>query len=112
MRASPSRGSAAKGAVIALTPSPAFERAPAGIKVNCLCPGVVEDTGVWESVRASYGENLGLTKNEVIERLTAKVPLGRLARVDDIVGLVRFLIVHGDYCTGQAFSISGVREVH
>jgi NAD(P)-dependent dehydrogenase (short-subunit alcohol dehydrogenase family) len=44
--------------------------------------------------------------------LGAKVPLGRLARIDDIVAFVKFLTVDGDYCTGQAFNVTGGRELH
>jgi NAD(P)-dependent dehydrogenase (short-subunit alcohol dehydrogenase family) len=104
--------SAAKGAIIALTHSLAFELAPDNIKVNCLCPGIVQDTGVWNSVSAGYIKNLDMSRRQVIDKFTAKVPLGRLAQIDDIVQLVRFLVVHGDYCTGQALNVSGGREVH
>jgi len=43
---------------------------------------------------------------------TSKVPLGRLCRIDDVVSFVKFLTVDGDYCTGQAFNVTGGREMH
>jgi len=104
--------SAAKGAIIALTHAIAMELAPFEITVNCLCPGIVENTGVWNSVSRGYIENLNLPREKVVEQFTAKIPLKRLARVEDIVEFVLFLTSSGAYCTGQAFNISGGREVH
>ena len=48
----------------------------------------------------------------VVEKFTDKIPLQRLANIDDIVAYTRFLTVDGDYCTGQALNITGGREVH
>jgi meso-butanediol dehydrogenase/(S,S)-butanediol dehydrogenase/diacetyl reductase len=104
--------SAAKGAIIALTHAMAYEYADSQIKINCVCPGIVEDTGVWTSVSKGYVENLKMPVAEVVKKFTAKVPLGRLCRIADIVSFVRFLSVEGDYCTGQAFNITGGREMH
>jgi NAD(P)-dependent dehydrogenase (short-subunit alcohol dehydrogenase family) len=104
--------SAAKGAIIALTHAMAYEYAESRIKVNCVCPGIVEDTGVWSSVSKGYVENLKMPVAEVVKKFTAKVPLGRLCRIADIVSFVRFLTADGDYCTGQAFNITGGREMH
>lgn len=104
--------SAAKGAVIALTHALAFELAEANIKVNCVCPGITDATGVWSEVSKSYTENLKLPKEEVVKKFTAKIPLGRLTLIQDVVEFVHFLTVSGDYSTGQAFNITGGREMH
>ena len=104
--------SASKGAIIALTQALAYEYGESRIKVNCVCPGIVEDTRVWTAVSEGYASSLKLPMAEVVDKFTAKVPLGRLCRVADIVGFVRYLTVDGDYCTGQAFNISGGREMH
>jgi NAD(P)-dependent dehydrogenase (short-subunit alcohol dehydrogenase family) len=104
--------SAAKGAVIALTHALAFELAEANIKVNCVCPGITAATGVWSEVSKSYTENLKLPKEEVVKKFTAKIPLGRLTLIQDVVEFVHFLTVSGDYSTGQAFNITGGREMH
>jgi NAD(P)-dependent dehydrogenase (short-subunit alcohol dehydrogenase family) len=104
--------SAAKGAIIALTQAMAYEFGETGIKINCVCPGIVEDTEVWNSVSRGYVESLKMPAAEVVKKFTAKVPLGRLGRIADIVSFVRFLTVEGQYCTGQAFNISGGREMH
>ena len=105
--------SAAKAAIIGLTQALACELAPDGITVNCLCPGIVLNTGVWGKVSAGYVQNLGLSVDEVIEKFTAKVPLGRLASIKDVVAVTLFLASDGAaYMTGQAINVTGGREMH
>jgi NAD(P)-dependent dehydrogenase (short-subunit alcohol dehydrogenase family) len=104
--------SGAKGAIISITQALAFELAKHQIKVNCLCPGIVENTGVWGEVSKGYVENLKMSEADVVKQFTGKVPLGRLARIDDVVAFTKFLTVDGDYCTGQAFNVTGGREMH
>lgn len=104
--------SAAKGAIISLTQALAFEVAPDNVKVNCLCPGITDATGVWSSVSKGYTENLKLSREEVVKKFTSKIPLGRLTDVKDLVDFVMFLTVSGEYCTGQAFNVTGGREMH
>lgn len=104
--------SAAKGAVIAMTQALAFEYASYGININAICPGITDETGVWSHVSNGYEQSMHMDKNEIIQKFTAKIPLGRLAKVSDIVDFVYFLTVSGNYCTGQAFNITGGRETH
>jgi NAD(P)-dependent dehydrogenase (short-subunit alcohol dehydrogenase family) len=104
--------SAAKGAIIALTHAMAFELATHNIKVNCVCPGITDATGVWSAVSEGYTTNLHMSHEDVMKKFTAKIPLGRLTAIEDLVEFVYFLTVHGDYCTGQAFNITGGREMH
>lgn len=104
--------SAAKGAVIVLTQALAFEVAKFGINVNAVCPGITDATGVWASVSKGYVENMKMDRDAIVKTFTAKVPLGRLTDIQDVVDFVFFLTVSGDYCTGQAFNITGGREMH
>ena len=104
--------SSAKGAVIAMTQAIAYEVAPFNINVNCICPGITDHTGVWSAVSAGYIKNLHMERDKVVDKFTAKVPLGRLTSIEDVVDFVEFLTVSGDYCTGQAFNVSGGREMH
>jgi len=105
--------SSAKAAIIGLTQALAYELASDGITVNCLCPGIVMDTGVWSQVSSGYVKNLGLPIDEVIDKFTAKVPLGRLALIKDVVAVTLFLASDGaDYMTGQAINVTGGREMH
>lgn len=104
--------SSAKGAIIAMTHALAFEYAKNRINVNCICPGITDATGVWANVSDGYIHNLKLPRDEVVQKFTAKIPLGRLTTIEDVVEYVFFLVSEGDYCTGQAINISGGREVH
>ena len=105
--------SGAKAAIMGITQALAYELAGDGITVNCLCPGITENTGVWDNVSAGYIRNLGLPRGEVVKKFTAKVPLGRLAGIADVVAVTRFLASEGaDYMTGQSINVTGGREMH
>ena len=104
--------SSAKGAIIALTQALAYEYAKENINVNCICPGITDATGVWSNVSAGYIHNLHMPREEVIKKFTAKIPLGRLTSIEDVVEYVFYLSAEGDYCTGQAINITGGREMH
>jgi len=105
--------SAAKAAIIGLTQSLAYELAGNSISVNCICPGITENTGVWDNVSSGYVKNLNMPMDKIVETFTAKVPLKRLAKVEDIVAVTCFLASKGaDYMTGQAINVTGGREMH
>jgi NAD(P)-dependent dehydrogenase (short-subunit alcohol dehydrogenase family) len=104
---------AAKGAIIAFTQALAYELAEFNINVNCVCPGITDNSGVWSAVSAGYTTNLNLPKEEVVKKFTAKIPLKRLATVQDVASVTAFLASPGaDYMTGQAINITGGREMH
>ena len=104
--------SAAKGAIIGFTQALAFELAPK-IRVNCVCPGITENTGVWTNVSADYVESMKLPMDQIVKKFTSKVPMGRLARIDDVVNMTCFLASdRAAYMTGQAINITGGREMH
>lgn len=105
--------SAAKAAIIGLTQALAFELAGDNIRVNCVCPGITEATGVWNNVSSDYVKTMNLPIEEIVKKFTSKVPLGRLARIDDVVNMTCFLAsARADYMTGQAINITGGREMH
>ena len=104
---------AAKGAIIAFTQALAFELAPYQINVNCLCPGITDNTGVWDICSTGYIKDMNLPKEEVVKKFTSKIPLGRLASVKDVTAATAFLASEGaDYMTGQAINVTGGREMH
>ena len=105
--------SAAKGAIITLTQALAFEVAKQNIRVNCVCPGITEATGVWDNVSADYINNMNMPREDIVKIFTSKVPMGRLARIDDVVNVTCFLASdRAAYMTGQAINITGGREMH
>ena len=91
----------------------AFELADFGINVNCLCPGITENTGVWDTASSGYINNLGLAREDVVNKFTSKVPLKRLAKISDIVEVTYFMASKGaGYMTGQSINVTGGREMH
>ena len=102
--------SAAKGAIITFTQALAHEFAKENINVNCVCPGITDNTGVWTFMSSNYIENLKQERSDVVKRFTAKIPLGRLASIEDVVGTTVYLCSSAaDYLTGQSINISGGR---
>jgi acetoin reductase-like protein len=103
---------AAKCGVISLTQSAALAFASQGITVNAVCPGVVETpmtTGIHE-IRARA---LGITPEESLARMVAKIPLGRPAKTDDIAKAVSFLCSpDAAYITGQSLNVCGGMEMN
>ena len=54
-----------------------------------------------------------MAKDEIVKKFTAKIPLRRLASIEDVVAVTIFLASKGaDYMTGQAINITGGREMH
>jgi len=103
---------AAKCAVISLTQSAALAFASQGITVNAICPGVVDTpmtTGIHE-IRAGV---LGITPQESLGRMIAKIPLGRLETTEDVAGVVSFLCSSdAAYITGQSLNVDGGMEMN
>jgi len=105
--------SAAKGAIITLTQALAYEVAKQKIRVNCVCPGITEATGVWDNVSSDYVNNMKMQHEEIVKIFTSKVPMGRLAHIEDVVNVTCFLAsARAAYMTGQAINITGGREMH
>ncbi len=105
--------SAAKAAVIGFTQALAYELADFNINVNCICPGITDNTGVWDAVSAGYVENLNMPRDQVVKKFSEKIPLKRLATIKDLVDVTVFMCSSGaDYMTGQAINVTGGREMH
>ncbi len=92
--------SAAKGGVNLLTKVMAVELAPKGIRVNAIAPGYLEN--IMEGAKAEHAN----PATEV--RIRARTPLGRRARLAELVGPVVFLASDAaSYVTGTVLSVDG-----
>lgn len=100
---------ASKFAVVGLTQAIAAEVAPAGVRVNAVCPSTIADTGMGESV-AAQRIALGQAANtdELARRRIERFPLGRPGRVHDVTEAVLFLLSDSaGWITGEALNIDG-----
>ena len=52
-----------------MTQALAYELADSNIRVNCVCPGITESTGVWHNVSADYVKNMDLPMDEVVKEI-------------------------------------------
>jgi NAD(P)-dependent dehydrogenase (short-subunit alcohol dehydrogenase family) len=98
---------ASKFAVVGLTQAMAFELAPHGIRVNCVCPGYV-DTSMQERELGWEARLRGLTIDQVRASYVADTPLRRIETADDVAGVVAFLLgPDAAFITGEAVAVNG-----
>ncbi|BAS26368.1 SDR family NAD(P)-dependent oxidoreductase [Limnochorda pilosa] len=96
-----------KAGLLAFVKTLATELAPEGIRVNAVCPGRVMTPLRMEKAREESAE-AGITVEEYFDRLRATIPLGRLARPEEVAAVVTFLCSEqASYVTGQAISVDG-----
>ena len=98
---------------IGLTQSLALELAPAGIRVNAICPGNLLDSPLWtDSLYEQYAERWNMTVEEVRRKYEEQVPLGRGCAYEDVTNVVVFLASdQSSYMTGQAINVTGGQEM-
>lgn len=90
---------ASKHGVVGLTKSAGLEYAPLGIRVNAICPGIIETpmvTGMLES------------QPEAMDALMKEVPINRLGRADEIADAVLWLCSDAStFVIGHALPVDG-----
>jgi NAD(P)-dependent dehydrogenase (short-subunit alcohol dehydrogenase family) len=98
---------ASKTTVTSITRSFAYAFAPRRVRVNAICPGIV-DTPMQDAVLAEVAPLRGMTPEQLSEARTAAVPLARGSTPDECAGLVWFLLSdEASYMTGQSINFSG-----
>lgn len=89
---------ASKGAIISLTKGMAKELAPAGIRVNCVSPGLIDNT----SFHARY------TARPAFDGMAKAVPLGRAGEPADVASVIAFLATDASaYLVGETIEVNG-----
>ena len=86
---------AAKAGLLGLTRYNAAEAARKGVRVNAICPGFIE-TEMYSNI-----------PDKVKEAILQRIPLKRVGTPQEVARAVRYLIVDGDYITGQTLNING-----
>jgi NAD(P)-dependent dehydrogenase (short-subunit alcohol dehydrogenase family) len=86
---------AAKAGIIGFTKTAALELARYNVTVNAICPGYVA-TEMYEAI-----------PDKTKQAILARIPLGRPGTPQEVARAVRYLIVDGDYYTGETLSMNG-----
>ena len=92
---------AAKSGIHGFTKALAQEGASIGITVNAIAPGYVAT----DMVKA--------VPEHVLEKIVARIPVGRLGEASDIARVVKFLVSDdADFITGSTLSINGGQHMY
>ena len=85
--------SASKSALIQFTRQMALNYAEEGVRVNCICPGIIDTPILGDRDRSEYAK---------------RVPLGYIGKPEDVANVVAFLVSdQASYLTGVVLPIDG-----
>src|SRR6266480_2697217 len=87
--------SAAKAGILGFTKTAALELARYNVTVNAICPGYIA-TEMYDAI-----------PEKTKETILARIPLGRAGTPNEVARAVRYLIVDGDYYTGETLNMNG-----
>jgi len=95
---------ASKHGVLGITKSSALEYASKGIRINAVCPGIIETPMV---------EKMLTTESDEMQELMKEVPIGRLAKPEEVASVVLWLCSpSASYVIGQGIAVDGGFTVH
>jgi NAD(P)-dependent dehydrogenase (short-subunit alcohol dehydrogenase family) len=102
----PSRAAyhASKHGVIGLTRSAAMEYAPRGVRINAVCPGVINTPMV---------SGMLVGQAEAMKEIMREQPIGRLGEAEEIADVVLWLCsAASSFVIGQAIAVDGGFTIH
>ena len=98
--------SASKHAVIGLTKSVAWECTNTGVRVNCVCPGLIDSRMLSTIIQGRAGGNEPPPTEKIVDRIPAR----RLGQASEVAAIVAFLASDdASYVTGSHYTVDGGR---
>ena len=98
--------SASKHAVIGLTKSAALECGQTGVRVNCVCPGLIDSRMLSAIIDGRNPGNAPVPTDKIAERIPAR----RLGQASEVASIVAFLASdEASYVSGSAYTVDGGR---
>ncbi|MGB1917502.1 MAG: SDR family NAD(P)-dependent oxidoreductase, partial [Luminiphilus sp.] len=92
----------AKGGLVVFTRDMAIELATSGVRINCVCPGVIE-TPMMER-----WTDLMPDKEEAKAMLRGVMPIGRMGTAEEVASAVLFFAsADSSLCQGAVLSVDG-----
>jgi NAD(P)-dependent dehydrogenase (short-subunit alcohol dehydrogenase family) len=97
---------ASKHAVIGLTKSAALECAATAVRVNCVCPGLIDSRMLSAIIDGRNPGNAPVPNDKIVERIPAR----RLGQASEVASIVAFLASdEASYVSGSAYTVDGGR---
>ena len=94
---------AAKGGVVQLTKALALEFAKMGVRVNCVCPGIIETAMLEKGV-----SQIGLDKATFLQMANDAHPIGRVGWPEEVAAAILFLASdEASFIIGVALPVDG-----
>jgi len=98
--------SASKHAVIGLTKSAAWECTGTGVRINCVCPGLIDS----RMLSAIFQGRASGNAPPPMERIVERIPARRLGQASEVASIVAFLASdEASYVSGSAYTVDGGR---
>jgi len=98
--------SASKHAVIGLTKSAAWECTGTGVRVNCVCPGLIDSRMLSNIIQGRNPGNAPTPNDKLVERIPAR----RLGQASEVASIVAFLASdEASYVSGSHYTVDGGR---
>jgi len=103
---------ASKHGLVGLVRSASIELGAHGITVNNVCPNhVTTGLGKWQNEH--FAEVQGISVEEYLANMAARIPMGRPGMPEDTAAAVAFLCSdEAIYITGESMNVSGGEEPH
>jgi NAD(P)-dependent dehydrogenase (short-subunit alcohol dehydrogenase family) len=98
---------ASKAGVISLVRSASLALAPHGIRVNAICPGIV-DTEMTRALHDARARETGIPAEVSRAAMVERIPLRRMASADEVADVAGWLVSDvAGYITGQSINVDG-----